>query len=108
MKAMKFRVHSPRHSEAIQKKLFELGYGWCFSVTSVDLTDKSHLYTSENGEISYTDNKNNYFEKHEATETTLDDLYREEESQTLADKIEKLEKITKEMFEAIDNLKEGK
>ena len=107
MKAMKFRVHSPQHSEAIQRKLFDLGYKWPVLENFVQLTNEPYLCVGELKTLAYTKDIK-VFLNNEGTETTLDDLYREEQSQTLADKLEKLEQITKEMFEAIDNLKEGK
>lgn len=53
-KAMKFRVESPEHSEKIQKKLFEMGYGWAQGArNSVQHTNHPFLYGNENGQIKY-------------------------------------------------------
>ena len=46
-KNMKFRVKDGAHSEAIQEKLFEMGFGWVGEDFDVQHTDKSFLYTEE-------------------------------------------------------------
>lgn len=74
MKAMKFRVHSPEHSEAIQERLFKLGYSW-FSGKNTQFQDKPFLYTKKNGYVLH-DGALEVFLKEDAIQTTLDDLYK--------------------------------
>lgn len=71
-KALKFRVHSPEHSKAIQERLFELGASW-FNV-GVQSTNRSFLYVSDDLMIGQGD-RYDYFISHSHQEATLDDLY---------------------------------
>ena len=74
MKDLKFRVKSPQHSEAIQKRLFELGYEWHARGKVVIRDEEPFLFTYEDGAITFSNN-GDVFMKHSATEATLDDLY---------------------------------
>lgn len=69
---LKFRVRGEEHSEAIQKRLFELGYGWCDG-KRVMFTEKSFLFLDT--ALSYSISED-YFIKHYFKETTLDELYK--------------------------------
>ena len=74
MENLKFRVHSPEHSEAIQKRLFELGYEWCVCGKTVNHTEAPLLTCYENGSIY----KNSSYDGYDARpnkEATLDYLY---------------------------------
>ena len=72
-KALKFRVHSPEHSEAIQRRLFELGAS-LFNGYFPLYTDKQYLYVQKGGYMNHgTDSVT--FEASREKEATLDDLY---------------------------------
>lgn len=73
MKEMKFRVKNEEHSEAIQKRLFELGYK-CTKGKELSQTDASYLYTNSIGTILFSDG-DEYFNSNSSIETTLEDLY---------------------------------
>lgn len=72
-KALKFRVHSPEHSEAIQEKLFT------FVGEEGLITGKKFLYvdpTSFQPRITHSSESDpEYFNSHPHKEATLDDLY---------------------------------
>lgn len=55
MKAMKFKVKDKEHSEAIQAKLFELGYCWGLRQPKFEYTDAQALYAGYFGgnDITY-------------------------------------------------------
>jgi hypothetical protein len=72
MKDLKFRVKNPQHSEAIQKRLFELGYKW-EARTSLYHTEKPALFCYKKGIITYGSLED--ICDHPNTEATLDDLY---------------------------------
>lgn len=75
MKYMKFRILSPKHSVAIQKRLFELGCRWSHTrATEPHLTNKAFLFCK--GSCITWDNLEDYFNNSRAKETTLDDLYK--------------------------------
>lgn len=61
MKAMKFKVSSPEHSEKIQAKLFEEGYAWRGFDKTVLYKDARHLFAAD-GVITYEMSGNEYFE----------------------------------------------
>lgn len=74
MKNMKFRVKSPEHSEEIQRELFRMKGSWGVNCFEVMNTDKPFLYIYlKSKEISFGMNEF-YFEHHENTETTLEEL----------------------------------
>jgi len=70
---LKFRVHNEQHSEAIQKRLFELGYKWSNGDVGVADTKKSYLYADSSFGYGTT---NDFFEKDDRKEATLDELYK--------------------------------
>lgn len=77
---LKFRVHSPEHSRAIQEKLFSMGGVWCgLEGNNVSYTNMGFLFF-DNMELSYIDDRG-YFLTHENTEATLDDLFKYEKPQ---------------------------
>lgn len=61
LKAMKFRVESPEHSEKIQKKLFKMGYKWRGGPILLNLHTPFFLFASENSELGWSNNPE-YFE----------------------------------------------
>lgn len=71
---MKFRVHNEEHSEAIQKRLFEMGFEW--PVGGTEFTSKAtHLFAE--GVITLIDDGDEkYFTEHITKESTLGDLYK--------------------------------
>lgn len=74
---MKFKVHSPEHSEAIQKKLFELGYKWACSGKERYLgVNSNFLYTDTDAQITHGTDAEWFNNKSYYVETTLDDLYK--------------------------------
>ena len=77
MKPMKFKIQSRAHSDAIQERLFELGYAWKRGDRAVILTHEPFLLVSEKGIISYCTTEA-YFENNRSDLTTLDDLYKNE------------------------------
>jgi len=73
---LKFRVHNEQHSEAIQKRLFEMGYGWSMMDTKeIGYTNMPYIYV-ENCIVCGRKGRNEYFEEHKGKESTLDDLYK--------------------------------
>ena len=60
---LKFAPKSPEHSQAIQEKLFSLGYKWRGGVESTTNTNKKYLYTYCDGEITQSDDDVWYVEK---------------------------------------------
>lgn len=74
MKNLKFKVYSPDHSEAIQKRLFELGYRWGSDGCIVSCTDRFFLYADSEGYITHC-NDDYEFEIHKNKEVTINDLY---------------------------------
>lgn len=72
-KAMKFRVKSPEHSEAIQRRLFELGFSWVSDgSTESGFQDETFLWTGLDGKLYFSKTWDRLADR---TETTLDDLY---------------------------------
>ena len=51
MKEMKFRVHSKEHGKAIQKRLFELGYGWEDGGNTLRNYDSRFFYAENTGKM---------------------------------------------------------
>lgn len=52
-KALKFRIANEDQSKQLQEVLFQLGYKWWRSKLVPQHTDKPFLYTSADGDISY-------------------------------------------------------
>ena len=76
MKNLKFKVHSPEHSKAIQKRLFELGYGWTGCGGEVLHTHSRSVFTYANKKnitAGYSDIVDS--STHPNIKATLDDLY---------------------------------
>lgn len=54
MKNIKFRIDSPKHSVAIQERLFRIGYdGFSSSTGEPAHIDKDYLYAHKNGFFTY-------------------------------------------------------
>ncbi len=52
-KNMKFRVSSPEQSEALQMKLFEMGYSWVASGINIKYTDAEAIFTEDTGSLTH-------------------------------------------------------
>lgn len=72
MQDLKFEVYSPKHSELIQEKLFEMGFEWESGATYVMHTDEKHLFL-EAGSLSYGTDPS-WFNHHKARLTTYNEL----------------------------------
>jgi len=72
-KDIKIEVHSPEHSAAIQRRLFELGVEWLSGRKGTLHLDSPYLYV-ESG-VMKKDIDRELFIKDKATKATLDDLY---------------------------------
>ena len=94
-KAMKFRVNSVEHYEAIKHRLEEMGHDIKFYAEDI-----KYLYVGDDGLVLYGDLKE-YFEACDYPEYTLDDLY---SSPVIEDKIHKLKEMAQDMLEAINDL----
>ena len=113
MKELKFRVHSPQHSEAIQKRLFELGYEWFYHKAICVYLDEKYLYLESN-EITYGTTESTYNQKTN-TEATLDDLYSSEflneddsdDVDAFKQAFPELCRIADEMIEALNKMKKN-
>ena len=81
---MKFRVHSPEHSVAIQKRLFELGYKWSNGDEGLDHRKSITALYAYKGQprsqpLTYSELTDySYLHDHRGRLTTLDDLYNPE------------------------------
>jgi hypothetical protein len=77
MKAMKFRVNSPQHSEQIQQALFDAGYAWVGIKTDFVHTDAKFLFAAGFGSndncITYEMDDEQYFKEHKIEEYLLVD-----------------------------------
>jgi hypothetical protein len=77
MKAMKFRVNNPQHSEQIQQALFDAGYAWQMRVKEFKYTDAKFLFAASFGTddncITYEMDDEKYFKEHETEEYFLVD-----------------------------------
>jgi len=69
MKQMKIRIHSPEHSEQVQKVLFELGYEWISGKTFKNF-EQPFLFTWLDGDITYS-NSESHFENKKYPEYVL-------------------------------------
>lgn len=72
---MKFRVHSPEHSEEIQQQLFRIGFNW-IDGKKPKHTDSSFLYATDHqmGMYLSVGGSEYIFNDHDHTETTLEEL----------------------------------
>lgn len=74
MENMKFWVESPEECEAVQKKLFEMGFGWGgHRETTVQYTHANCLFASGSC-ITYAGNDATFFAKHENIDTDVDEF----------------------------------
>ena len=73
MRDMKFRVHSPEHSKAIQEQLFKLGFSWLQGQELMYL-DGDQLFANSN-DLGYASDSE-FYNNSTHKETTLDDLYK--------------------------------
>lgn len=71
MQAMKFRVNSPEHSEQIQEKLFEMGYGWNRHSKDFRHQHADFLFADEAGQVTFEGSDTEYFENHNLKECIL-------------------------------------
>lgn len=108
MKDMKFRVHSPEHSKAIQEKLFELGYEWAMTGYKINSSNMGFVYAREG--VMIHGNGSEAYINSPLPETTLDDLYKlkaevskgvYEDNQLL-----RLREMAQDMLDEINKLKE--
>ena len=74
------KVYLGKHSEEVQKKLFELGYSWGRGVTNISYTDKPFLFISTYCDflLGYSDNLKD-FNEDRAKEITVEDILSIEE-----------------------------
>jgi hypothetical protein len=87
MKNLKFKVHSPEHSAAIQKRLFELGYRWSVNKKNIIHTEYPYLLCYRNGAITFSYTKST-FESKSNQLATLDDLYKDDREQLTVEEVE--------------------
>ncbi|AFM54764.1 hypothetical protein P12024L_44 [Nonlabens phage P12024L] len=87
MKNLKFRVHSPEHSEAIQKRLFELGYQWRFGGKHIKNREAMFLFCNHRKIITMADDEV-YFFDNENQLATLEDLYKDDREQLTIKEVE--------------------
>jgi hypothetical protein len=112
MKDLKFRVKNPQHSEAIQKRLFELGCEWRKHGSVLRKTDRPALFAYRDGAITFLDSIGPYFNEHLNTEANLDDLYSPEfinedtsNEDTFKQAFPELCRIADEMIDVLNKLK---
>ena len=113
MKDLKFRVKSPQHREAIQKRLFELGYEWLRSKKEISYLDARYLYCQDG--ILFNGTTLHCYENEKHTEATLDDLYspdflNEDDSDDVdafKQAFPELCRIADEMIEALNKMKKN-
>jgi hypothetical protein len=87
MKNLKFKVQSPEHSAAIQKRLFELGYEWGISGKEVSYQNEPYIYCYQSKSIQYGDVKKDFNSKSSQL-ATLDDLYKDDREQLTVEEVE--------------------
>ncbi len=75
MENLKFRVHSPEHSKAIQERLFELGYKWCSGDIKAICTELPFLFADNDGTIGHGSILDYFNAQLNHKETTLDKTY---------------------------------
>ena len=72
---MKFRIINERHSDQIQTELFKLGYGWAgLGGCTISFSKMCYLYTYRNGAQILFGSIDDFCDKHENIESTLEDL----------------------------------
>jgi len=110
-KNMKFHVKNPAESEAVQKKLYALGYKWLLGNNTYKHTTHPVLYTYSDGEILYQESLEG-FEQYEHEEVNVQEFIKGENNtmttleQQIKDTQEQLEKLTKALEEQKNKLKE--
>ena len=91
------KVYLGKHSEEVQKKLFELGYSWGHGNTYVSYTDKPFLFISTYCDflLGYSDNLKD-FNEDKAKEITVEDILNIEETcRPFKDEKELIEEMNK-------------
>lgn len=88
MKNLKFKVHNPEHSAAIQKRLFELGYKWGISGKVASHLSQPYLYCHDYNNISFGEDSGK-FNEHENQLATIDDLYIDDREVLTIEEVEK-------------------
>ena len=91
------KVYLGKHSEEVQKKLFELGYSWNNGITYVSNTNKPFLFISTYNDLilTYSDDLK-YFNEHSAKEITVEDILNIEETcRSFKDEKELIEEMNK-------------
>ena len=91
------KVYLGKHSEEVQKKLFELGYSWGHGATYVSNTNKPFLFISTYNDLllTYSDDLK-YFNEHSAREITVEDILNIEETcRSFKDEKELIEEMNK-------------
>ena len=112
-KSMKFHVRNPAESEAVQKKLYALGYKWLLGNNTYKHTTHPVLYTFSDGEILYQESLEG-FEQYSHEEINVQEfikLKKENNAMTtleqqIKDTQEQLEKLTKALEEERNKPKE--
>ena len=91
------KVYLGKHSEEVQKKLFELGYSWNNGVTYVSNTNKPFLFISTYNDLTLTYSEDlKYFNEHSAKEITVEDILNIEETcRSFKDEKELIEEMNK-------------
>ena len=68
------KVYVNGKSQAIQDKLFSLGYNWLgYKYYKIQFTESPFLFMSDNGEITHSDNMN-FFKSQKYREITADEI----------------------------------
>ena len=91
------KVYLGKHSEEVQKKLFELGYSSGNRITYVSNTNKPFLFISTYNDLllTYSDDLK-YFNEHSAKEITVEDILNIEETcRSFKDEKELIEEMNK-------------
>ena len=91
------KVYLGKHSEEVQKKLFELGYSWGNGITYVSHTSKPFLFISTYSDflLGYSDDLM-FFNEHKAKEITVEDILGIEETcRPFKDEKELIEEMNK-------------
>ena len=111
-KAMKFHVKNPEEAEAVQKKLFELGYRWWIGPgDTCKYTYHVLFYANPEGSIGYGTNYD-YFKNLNHEQVNVQEFFKVENNtmttleQQIKDTQEQLEKLTKALEEEKNKPKE--
>lgn len=73
LKNRKVYVRNSKESEAVQKKLFEVGFKWADDEISVEFTDKPYLFIWDDMEIAYSSSKC-HFDLNVKTEISAEEI----------------------------------